>query len=393
MKEFIIMMASLMSIVAISIDAMLPALGIIGADLKIANPNHAQLIISCLFFGMMLGQIFAGPLSDALGRRKILFIGLGIYMVGTIICYLSNSLEMILFGRVIQGIGVAGPYITSVAVVRDKYSGRDMAKIMSMVMVIFIMVPAIAPSIGQGIMYIASWRGIFVLYICYSILLITWLNFRLPETLAPEKRIPFNFRNFVHGFGEIVKNRITVCYTVCMGITFGSLIGYLNSSQQIFQVQFQAGKMFAVYFGILALIIGAASMVNSRIVQKFGMRFICKRAMLSMTAASGIFLIVNLTIAEVQLWMFLAYMAVMFFSFGLMFGNLNAIAMEPMGHIAGIASALIGASSSIISMILGTIIGQLYNNTLVPLTTGFAVLGLISLSFMLIAEGKKFASE
>ncbi len=393
MKEFIIMMASLMSIVAISIDAALPALGVIGADLQVVNPNHPQLVISCLFLGMMIGQLFAGPLSDALGRRRVLFIGLNIYLLGTIICYFSNSLEMILFGRVVQGIGVAGPYITSVAVVRDKYSGRDMAKIMSMVMMIFIMVPAIAPSIGIAILHVASWRGIFVLYVFYAIALLIWLNYRLPETLAPENRIPFNFKNFAHGFGEIIKNRITVCYTICMGITFGSLIGYLNSSQQIFQVQFGAGEMFAVYFGGLALVIGFASLFNSRIVQKLGMRYICKRAMLGMTLASLVFLAVNYTVAEVQLWMFLAYMAVMFFCFGTMFGNLNAIAMEPMGHIAGIASAIIGASSSIISMILGTIIGQLYDNTLLPMTIGFAILGMISLSFMMVAEGKKFAAE
>jgi DHA1 family bicyclomycin/chloramphenicol resistance-like MFS transporter len=392
MREFVILMASLMSIVAISIDAMLPALGIIGAELKVADANHAQYVISFLFLGMMLGQIFCGPLSDAIGRKKILFIGLGIYMIGAFICYMAPSLELLLLGRVVQGIGAAGPYVSTVAIVRDKFSGRDMARVMSLVMMIFILVPAIAPAIGQAVMHFVSWRGIFVLYICYAVILLTWLKFRLKETLRPENAIPFNFRNFAHGFREITGNRMTVCYTICMGICFGSLIGYLNSSQQIFQVQFGTGNMFALYFGILALLIGVASFVNSHFVQRLGMRYICKRGMLAIVIASVLFLAVNYMV-PVTLWMFMAYAAVIFFSFGLMFGNLNAIAMAPMGHIAGIASALIGASSSVISMVLGTIIGQLYNNTLIPLTTGFLVLGLISLGCMIIAEGRKFISE
>lgn len=385
MNEFTIMIASLMSVVALSIDAMLPALGVIGNDLAVVNPNHTQFIIGFIFLGMTLGQLVCGPLSDAIGRKRILYYALSIYFVGSVICFFAPSLKVMLVGRFLQGIGVSGPYVAAVAIVRDKFSGRDMAKVMSLVMMIFILVPAIAPALGQGLMMVFSWRAIFVLYIVYAAAVLTWITFRLEETLPVSHRIPFNLVNMKHGLFEIVRNRRTVCYTICMGICFGSFIGYLNSSQQIFQVMFGTGKMFIVYFGCLALLFGLASLTNSRFVQKLGMRHICIRSVLGVVAASALFLIVNLTM-PVQLWMFMCYVAVMFFCFGLMFGNLNSLAMEPMGHIAGIASAIIGASSSAISMSLGALIGQMYNDTLIPMTVGFLSLGLLSLKLMYFAE-------
>ena len=391
-REFVILMAALMSIVSISIDAMLPALGVIGHDLGLLNPNHAQYIIGSIFLGMTIGQLIGGPLSDDIGRKKILYVGLFIYFIGSIICYISGSLEMILIGRLVQGIGISGPNVAATAIVRDKYSGRDMARIMSFVMMIFMLMPAMAPAMGQGILIIASWRVIFLMYMVYSVILLVWLFLRLEETLSPENRIKFSSKNLVHGFKEIVSNRTTACYTICMGICFGGLIGFLTSAQQIFQVHFQTGKMFVVYFAMLALMIAVASFVNSGMVQRLGMRHICKRAMIAIIVISAIFLTLNFTI-EIPLWMFMVYSAALFFSFGIMFGNLNAIAMEPMGHIAGIASALIGSTSFMMSLVLGSIIGQLYDNTLVPLASGFLVLGILSLFFMWLAEGKKLAAE
>jgi DHA1 family bicyclomycin/chloramphenicol resistance-like MFS transporter len=382
MTEFSILMALLMSVVAISIDALLPALGMVANDLHLSNPNHAQYLIGFLFIGMAFGQLVCGPLSDALGRKRILYAGIFFYLIGSVICFFSQTLEGVLVGRLIQGFGVSGPYVSAISIVRDKYSGRAMARVMSVVMMIFIMVPAIAPSLGQAILFYASWRAIFILYILYSILVGIWIFLRLEETLPPAKRIPFHFANIMKGFLQVIRNRLTVCYTICMGICFGSFIGYLNSSQQIFQVQFGTGKMFTVYFGVLALILGAASLLNSRLVEKLGMHYICIRSFSAIIAASVLFLGINLTV-EVQLWMFLIYAAILFFSFGLIFGNLNALAMEPMGHIAGIASAVIGFVSSIISMVIGATIGQLYNGTLIPVVTGFSIMGLISLLIML----------
>ena len=385
MREFTILMALLISIVAISIDALLPALGMISKDLQMSHPNQAQYVIVFLFVGMAIGQLVCGPASDAMGRKKVLYLGIALYLAGSLLCFFANSLDMILAGRFIQGLGVSGPYVSAVSIVRDKYSGRDMARVMSLIMMIFIMVPAIAPSLGQAILFFASWRYIFLLYIIYSIIISLWLFFRLEETLPVERRIPFSMANIVSGFKDVVGNRATVSYTICMGICFGSFIGYLNSSQQIFQTQFDTGKLFTVYFGCLALVLGVASLVNARLVVKLGMRYICIRSILCIIISSLIFLGVNL-LMDVHLWMFLLYAGILFFSLGLMFGNLNSLAMEPMGDIAGIASAIIGSASSVMSMCLGALIGQLYNNTLIPLISGFLILGIFSFLIMLYAE-------
>ena len=260
-----------------------------------------------------------------------------------------------------------------------------MARIMSVIMMIFILVPAIAPAMGQGLLYLGSWRLVFLLYIAYALVITLWLFLRMDETLPPEKRIPFTVSNLLHGLREVIGNRVTMGYMACMGICLGSFLGYLNSAQQIFHTQFNTGDMFTVYFGMLALVLGVASLTNSRIVQKYGMFYICLRAFIAIVAASAIFLIAH-AVTDVTLWMFLLYAAMLFFNFGLVFGNLNAIAMEPMGHIAGMAAAIIGAVSGIVSMAIGGIIGQLYNNTLIPMTLGFLILGTVSIGLVLWAE-------
>jgi len=387
MTQFIILIASMMSIVAISIDAMIPALGVMGADLGAAYANQTQFILSAVFIGMMVGQLICGPLSDALGRKKILYGGLAFYAVGSAVCFFAQSMEAVIIGRVIQGLGISGPYVTAIAVVRDKFAGRDMARVMSLVMMIFILVPAIAPSIGQGILFFAPWQGIFAFYIVYAAIVGAGVFFMLEETLRPEDRIKFSVKEIAKGFRTVFTTRVTMCYTIAPGLMFGSLIGYLNSSQQIFQGLFGVGTSFALYFGGLALTIGVASMVNSRIVGRVGMHAVCHRATYCLIAASSAFLILN-ALTDVTLWMFVAYAATMFFCFGLMFGNLNSIAMEPMGHIAGIASAVIGSTSSLISLVVGAVIGQLYDGTLTPLATGFLVMNILSLGLMKVAQGK-----
>jgi DHA1 family bicyclomycin/chloramphenicol resistance-like MFS transporter len=388
MVGFIILMASLMSVVAISIDAMLPALGFIGADLGVTNPNQAQYIIAILFGGMAIGQLIYGPMSDAVGRKKVLYTGLAFYALGSVVCYLSQDLNQMLIGRFIQGFGIASPYVSTMAIIRDKYSGRDMARIMSLVMVIFILVPCIAPTLGQTIIMFSSWRMIFVFYIVMIAAMTAYIFFRLEETLRPENRVKFSLRNLSHGFKVVFSNRHTVGYTVCMGLVFGSFMGYLNSSQQIFQVQFNTGKLFTLYFGCLAFLFGVSSLVNSYFVQRLGMRHICLRGTIATIIASSIFLGLNLTM-EIHLWMFLIYAAVLFFVFGLMFGNLNSLAMEPMGEIAGLAASVIGFISTIISMTIGAVIGQMYDNTLVPISAGFLIAGVFSLLAMWWAEKGK----
>ncbi|RCX07790.1 multidrug effflux MFS transporter [Marinomonas foliarum] len=384
-KEFTLLVALLMSITAISIDALLPALGIIGKELGAVTANQPQLLISMLFLGLAMGQLICGPLSDSLGRRPILFCGFTIYLVGTVVCYKADSLEMLMLGRFIQGLGVAGPYISAISLVRDLYHGAQMARIMSLVMMIFVLVPAIAPTLGQAIMFVSDWRGIFELYLAYAAVLMVWIGFRLKETLPKPNRIPFSKKGFVEGFKEVVTNRITASYTICMGLFFGSFIGYLNSSQQIFQVQFKTGNLFALYFGLLALVLGFSSLINSRIVEKHGAKYIAFRAICVVVIASIAFFALH-AFVTISLWMFLVYASVLFFCFGLLFGNVNSLAMEPMGHVAGIASAVIGSVSAIMSMGIGTIIGQMYNNTLMPISGGFVIMGSLAICIMYWAE-------
>lgn len=391
MGEFTLLVALMMSIVAISIDALLPALGFIAKAVPLDYPNQIQYVISMLFLGMALGQLVCGPLSDALGRKKILYGGIFLFLCGSAVCFFATSIEGLLLGRFIQGLGVAGPYISAISIVRDKYAGNEMARIMSLVMMIFIMVPAIAPSLGQAVLLVSSWRYIFVLYVVYASIIGVWIFLRLEETLPADNRIPFTRKGFIEGFKEVISNYSTMCYTLCMGLFFGSFMGYLNSSQQIFQELFNTGKMFTVYFGVLALLFGAASMVNARFVQKWGMEYLCSRATMGIILSSGIFLIIQLITPPV-LWHFLIYAAVLFFCFGLVFGNVNAMAMEPMGHVAGIASAVIGATSSILSMVIGTTIGQMYDSTLIPLTCGFVFLATLCLVILNLAKQRK-ASE
>lgn len=373
--EFALLMALLMSIVSFSIDAVLPALGEIGKVFTLQNSNQAQWVIISIFAGMTIGQLIAGPLSDAIGRKRILFTGIIIYFFGSLLCYITHSFEWFLVGRFIQGIGVSGPYVATISIVRDKYSGAQMARIISLIMMVFMVAPAIAPSLGQLIIHFFGWRDIFVLYMVYALVVAAWVALRLEETLVPENRLPMRVQAFKEGFKEVVSNKTTMSYLLCAGFCFGGFIGYLGTSQQIFMQQFgQTGQEFSIYFAILAGVMGFASFTNSKIVMKFGMRPICMYGFLGLCVISSVFLIIQLSGVTITFWMFMLYACILFLLFGTLFGNLNAIAMEPMGHVAGMASAIIGASSSILSLILASIIGQLYNGTLVPMTCGFVIL-------------------
>lgn len=377
-KEFIVLMAAIMSVVALSIDAMLPALGVIGADLGIENANHTQFIISAIFGGMAVGQLVCGPLSDALGRKRLLIGSFLLYLAGTFICWSAKSLEQMLIGRVIQGFAAAGPYVSTLSIVRDCYSGYAMARIMSLVMMIFIMVPVVAPTLGQLMLRIGSWQTVFSLLFFYALAVLLWVIVRLKETLPETRRVAFSVKNIRQGAYAVLSNRTTVCYMICAGLVFGALLGYLNSCLQIFQNLYQVGDAFALYFGALAFTLGVSSLLNSQLVQRFGPRVICIAAIITMVATSAVLLALQFLITT-PLWLFMMYAAAIFFCFGLLFGNLNALAMEPMGNIAGIASALIGALSSVISISAGTFIGQLFNQTLIPLIGGFLVLSILAL--------------
>ncbi|EXA93637.1 multidrug effflux MFS transporter [Acinetobacter baumannii] len=391
-REFALLMALLMSIVSFSIDAVLPALGEVGRVFELKNNNQTQWVIIGIFSGMTIGQLIAGPLSDAIGRKRILFTGIIIYFLGSLLCFTTQSFEWFLVGRFIQGIGVSGPYVASISIVRDKYSGAQMARIMSLIMMVFMVAPAIAPSLGQLIIHFFGWRDIFVLYMIYATVVGAWVALRLEETLLPENRLPMRLQAFQDGFKEVVSNKTTMSYLLCAGFCFGGFIGYLGTSQQIFMQQFgKTGQEFSAYFAVLAGVMGIASFTNSKIVMKFGMRPICIYSFLGLCLISLIFLGIQLIGVTVAFWMFMLYACILFLLFGTLFGNLNAIAMEPMGHVAGMASAIIGAASSVLSLILASIIGQLYNGTLIPMTCGFVIL--CGLAFMMTVYENRYLKK
>ncbi|MFZ5677777.1 MAG: multidrug effflux MFS transporter [Pseudomonadota bacterium] len=373
--EFIALMALTFSLIAMSIDSMLPALGDIARDLGAGNPNDRQFVLTAFFAGLTLGQFVYGPISDSTGRKPAMYAGFGCFIAGGLICALTTDFSVMIMGRVLQGFGAAGPRIVGTAMVRDLYAGRAMARVMSFVMAVFIMVPILAPSIGQLMLLVADWRGIFYGLVLVGVINFAWLAARRPETLEPPARARLSLANILRSAREALGNRITLGYTIATGFIFGAFISYLGMSQQIFQDQYAAGKLFAVYFGVLAAGIGCASITNATLVTRFGMRTLSKLALRAACLWSLGFLVIALLLGgHPPLWFFLVFMVVLFFCNGLLFGNYNALAMEPMGHIAGVAAAVIGAGSSLIAVVAGTLIGRLYDGTVIPLVAGFAVM-------------------
>jgi DHA1 family bicyclomycin/chloramphenicol resistance-like MFS transporter len=385
--EFVILMSMMMSLTALSIDAMLPALPQIGSDLNVQNDNTRQLVISTIFLGLALGQLFFGPLSDNTGRKPAIYAGYALYIVGALISLTAISFPIMLLGRLLQGIGVSAPRAVTLALVRDRFEGRAMARVMSFIMTTFILVPMIAPSLGQAILLYSGWRAIFGSFILLAIITLTWFTLRLPETLAPENRAPFSLERIVSATREILKIRASLGYTVSAGLISGAFIGYLNSSQQIFQEQFALGELFPLFFAVIALSIGVASLLNTRLVIRFGMRFLVSWSLIIIFGLSLIALLISLLAAgQPPLWLFMTYLMLAFFCVGILFGNQNSLAMEPLGQMAGIGAAVVGSLSTLISMPLGTIIGQSYNGTILPIIVGMAVLAGLAILVVRWAE-------
>jgi DHA1 family bicyclomycin/chloramphenicol resistance-like MFS transporter len=373
--EFVIIISLMMSLTALSIDAMLPALPQIGSDLGVQNANDRQLVVSVLFLGLAFGQLFFGPLSDRAGRKPTVYAGYALYVAGAFLSVLAVSFPMMLVGRLLQGLGISAPRAITLALVRDRYKGRAMARVMSFVSSVFILVPMIAPTLGQTILLFSGWRGIFGSFVLMALITLCWFALRMPETLAPEHRAPFSLQRIIDATLEIVRNRIALGYTVSAGLVSGAFLGYLNSAQQIFQEQYALGKLFPLVFGLISLSIGLASLLNARVVMRLGMRFLVRRSLFVIVTLSTLALGIGLLLGgQAPLWLFIAYIMVTFFCVGILFGNQNALAMEPLGHLAGIGAAVVGSLSTLISMPLGTVIGQSYNGTVLPLVFGMALL-------------------
>jgi len=385
--EFVALMATLTALVALSIDMVLPSLPAIGASLGVARPNDNQWVISLFFLGFGVGQFFYGPFSDTAGRKPAAFVGLTIFTVGCSLALLSNSLPMMLAGRLLQGIGVAGPRTISIALVRDRFEGREMARVMSLVTAVFILVPVIAPTLGQAVLAAFGWRAIFIVYLVMGVIATIWLAMRQEETLPEARRMPFSLPRLAAAVRTVVTSRVVVGYTVAAGLVFGAFLGYLTSAQQILQEQYALGSKFTFYFGTLAVAIGGASLANAKLVLRYGMRRLSQVALWGIFTVSVVFTGVSaLSSGQPPLMLLMAYLMVSFFGIGLLFGNLTTLAMQPLGAIAGTGSAVVGATSMLISLTLGTVIGQIYDGTVLPLVAGFAGLSLCSLAACWWAE-------
>jgi len=385
--EFISLTAMMMSLVALSVDTMLPALSEIGRDFGVIDNNNSQLIISLFFLGMAFGQLLYGPVSDNTGRKPAIYVGYGLFITGCVLSLVATNLYVMLAGRFLQGFGTAGPRIVSIAIVRDRYEGSAMARVMSFVMTVFIIVPIIAPALGQGLLFFAGWRAIFASFLILALLTLVWFALRQPETLPKEKRVPFSLKRIISTMGIIFGNRSAIGYTVTAGLVFGFFFGYLNSAQQIFQEVYALGAAFPFYFAFLALSIGGASLFHARFVLHHTMQSLSQRALISISVLSaGFFFLALWYHGHPPLWTLMAYLFATFFGTGILFGNLNALAMESLGKIAGIGAGVVGSLSTLISIITGTAIGQSYNGSVLPLTAGFFMLSLASLAAMRWAE-------
>jgi len=374
--EFIAMTAMLFATIAFSIDSMLPALPQIALELVPEAPNSAQLILTSFVLGMGIGTLFAGPLSDAFGRKNTIMAGAALYSLAALAAYFAPSMETVLAARLVQGLGAAGPRIVTLAMVRDLYRGRDMARIMSFTMMFFILVPAIAPMMGQVIIAGFGWRGVFLAFLVFSAVSMIWLGLRQPETLPASQRRPLSVTELWSALKEVLSHRVILVSIAVQTLVFGSLFGCLSQIQPIFDQVYGRGDRFPQWFALIALASGLASIANARLVGRLGMRYLVRTAIGVQALLS---LVVMLTFAagilpdDMQFYVCFVWIISVFSMAGLTIGNLNALALEPVGHIAGMAASVTGAISTVGAVVLAAPLGLAFNGTPLPLMIGITL--------------------
>ena len=387
-REFIPLAALLMSLSALSIDAVLPALPAIGRDFQVPRSNDLQFVIAAIFLGLGLGQIAVGPLSDRIGRKSAMHAGLALFIAGCLVSIFAPTFGVMIAGRVLQGIGVSGPRIVTIAVVRDQYRGREMARLMSFVMAVFILVPTFAPALGQGIEWLGGWRAIFATFVAIAAAGSAWFAIRQPETLPPSRRRPFSPRAVGGTVFEILRIRPALGYTLARAFAFAPFLAYITSAQQIFQAGYRTGALFPLWFAVAAIAVGFSLLANGRFVMRYGMRRLAKGAAAAIALVS--FPAWGLALAFGGLppfWVFMVYLVIVFSCVGLLFGNLAALAMEPLGHVAGTGPAVIASVSIFIALPLGTLVGQSFDGTMVAQIAAFGVFGAAAFAAIRWAAG------
>ena len=376
-------MALLTALVALAIDAMLPAMGRIATELGAGGGNRQQWILIAVFIGLAAGQLLFGPLSDQTGRKPAILLGLGLYAAGSAVCGLAQDFPTLLAGRVLQGFGAAGPRVVAVAMVRDGQSGRSMARVMSLVTMVFIAVPIVAPSLGQLLLMVTGWRGIFGLLFAAGLLAAAWLALRQPETLPPAARVPMRPAALAEAARRVLGHPVALRYTLMTSLMFGAMVAYLGSSQQIIGGLYGAERLFGAYFALLACGVGLAALLNARWVMRLGLRHLTARAVLGFNALAWLMLATcALTGGQPPLPVFLAWMFGVLLCLGFLFGNGQALAMAPLGQQAGLAASVIGTVNTLGSIAVGALIGLLYDGTLWALAGGYALVGAAAAGLM-----------
>ena len=388
-SEFVALIAALFAIVAISIDAMLPALPQIAASLSPDAPNRAQLVVTSFVFGMCLGTLFMGPLADRFGRKPVIIAGILGYMLAALACYFATSLSVLLVARMVMGIAASAPRTVSTALVRDLFKGRAMAQVMSFVMMVFTLVPAVAPWMGQQVIYLAGWHAIYLAYMLIALATMLWVAFRQPETLAPQNRRSLALGSLWTATKELLGHRIVVLSILCQALTLGSLFATLSSMQGIFEQRFDQAENFPLWFAFIAMCAMSGSIISARVVMRVGMRAVVVTTYAGVLALTLALLLLNCTGLMTETLAFAAHLLwsiALFAMMGLSLGNLNALAMEPVGHIAGLAASVVSAIATVGSVLLAIPVGLAFDGTAIPLMTGVSVFVGLALVLMIALD-------
>lgn len=383
--EFVALVAILMSIIALSVDIMLPGFGDISDHFQLVEDNDRQAIITVIFAGLMVGQLIFGPLSDYTGRKPAIVIGLGFHVIGSVLCIIAQDFMILLLGRFLQGFGGAAPRIVIVAMVRDRFEGQEMAKIMSIALTVFILVPTFAPAIGQVILMFAPWQTLFVALLVMALIGGTWLTVRQPETHT--QPAPFQANKLINAVKTVFTTPVSLLYSMAAGCAFGTLLGYIVSSQQILQDLYATGDLFAVYFGATAAFIALSNTSNAWLLGRYTMEMITASAIgVQVLWSLGflVWLLITGTTPSLAVWM--VFISVALFLVGITFGNYNAIALRPLGAIAGIASSITASIQTLISVLVAATIGAAFDMNVLPVVLGSAIMGFLASALMVLAR-------
>lgn len=390
--EFITLIAAIMSLNALAIDVMLPALPHMSEALRVTGENQRQFVISVYMIGFGLGQLAVGPLSDRFGRRVPLLLGIGLYVVAVLAAAWAPSFAFLLAMRFIQGLGASATRVVATAVVRDRFEGRAMAEVMSLVFMVFMVIPVVAPSIGEVLLLVSPWQSIFVFMGGLALVIGIWALLRLPETLEAEQRRSLTAETVFGGFRIVVSNRLAFWYALAGTCLFGALFGFISTAQQIYVDIYGLGVWFPAAFALVAGLMAVSSFLNSRVVKRLGMRRMSHFAIIAFTALSGVLLLVSLD-RPPPLWLFLTLLSAIMFMFGWAASNMNSLSLQPLGAVAGTAASVFGFIQTVGGALMGGFVGQQFNGTVVPTATGYFVFGALSVACVLVAEqGRLFGA-